>query len=73
MTYEGPTAVRILSPDGIRTFATLVFSLNQAVAASCAGADHVAPFVGRLDDINADGVEVVRSIKEDFHAQGVST
>ena len=73
MTYEGLAAIRILSPDGIRTAVTLVFSLNQAVAASCAGADYVAPFVGRLDDINADGVEVVRSIKEAFHAHGVST
>ncbi|MBZ0307662.1 MAG: fructose-6-phosphate aldolase, partial [Anaerolineae bacterium] len=61
------------SKEGISIAVTLVFSLNQAIAASCAGADFVAPFVGRLDDINADGCALVQSIKQTFMLQGVKT
>ena len=73
MTAEGLSAARRLSQEGIRTTVTLVFSLNQAVAAACAGADFVAPFVGRLDDINADGLGLVRSIKQTFTTHQVKT
>jgi len=51
----------------------LVFSINQAIAAACAGADYVAPFVGRLDDINSDGVGLVAEIKSLFDTQNIST
>lgn len=73
MTPEGLEATSILSKEGISIAVTLVFSLNQAIAASCAGADFVAPFVGRLDDINADGVSLVGSIKHTFDLQKVKT
>ena len=73
MTPNGLAAARVLSKEGIRTTVTLVFSLNQAIAASCAGANFVAPFVGRLDDINVDGIGLVRSIKQTFCAQQVDT
>jgi len=73
MATQGLAAARVLSRSGVRTTLTLVFSLNQAIAASCAGAEFVAPFVGRLDDINMDGLELVRSIKQTFRAHGAST
>jgi transaldolase len=73
MTPHGLAAARRLSQTGIRTTVTLVFSLTQAVAASCAGAEFIAPFVGRLDDMNVSGLDLVRSIKGTFHAQGVAT
>ena len=73
MTASGLAAVKILSRENISTAVTLVFSPNQAIAASCAGADFVAPFVGRLDDINADGIGLVKSIKQVFDTQQAST
>ena len=73
MTASGIAAVKVLSQEAISTAATLVFSVNQAIAASCAGADFVAPFVGRLDDINSDGIGLVRSIKRVFEVQKVNT
>jgi transaldolase len=73
MGVPGLAAARRLSREGVRTTITLVFGLAQAVACSCAGADYVAPFVGRLDDMNAHGVDLVRSIKETFRVQGAAT
>jgi transaldolase len=73
MTEPGLAAVKILSQEGIKTTVTLVFSVNQAIAAACAGADFVAPFVGRLDDINSDGVGLVAEIKSVFDVQDIST
>ncbi len=73
MTGPGLAAVRVLAQEKIRTTVTLVFSANQAIAASCAGADYVAPFVGRLDDIGADGIGLVRQIKDIFVRQNVRT
>ncbi len=62
MTPEGLGAVSILSAEGIKTNVTLVFSANQALMAARAGATYVSPFVGRLDDISQDGMELVRDI-----------
>jgi len=73
MTYEGLAAVKLLSDKGIRTCVTLVFSVNQAIAAACAGADFVAPFIGRLDDINSSGTELVARIRRTFEKQDVNT
>jgi len=73
MTEPGLAAVKVLSQEGIKTTVTLVFSVNQAIAAACAGVDYVAPFVGRLDDINSNGVGLVAEIKSVFDAQGIST
>lgn len=66
MTSEGLAAVKVLSQEKVSTAVTLVFSLNQAIAASCAGADYAAAFVGRLDDINADGVGLIGRMKRTF-------
>jgi len=73
MTEQGLAAVKVLSRQGIKTTVTLVFSVNQAITAACAGTNYVAPFVGRLDDINADGVGLVKRIKTVFETQCVST
>jgi transaldolase len=59
MIEEGLKAVRKLSEQGIRTNVTLIFSASQALLAAKAGASYVSPFVGRLDDITHDGMELV--------------
>lgn len=66
MTAEGLKATKILAAKGIKTNVTLVFSLNQALMAARAGATYVSPFVGRLDDVNADGINLVRDIAQAF-------
>ncbi|MFA5412467.1 MAG: fructose-6-phosphate aldolase [Candidatus Micrarchaeia archaeon] len=66
MTKEGLKAVRVLEKKGIRTNVTLVFSANQALLAAKAGASYVSPFVGRLDDISEDGMQMVADIMEIF-------
>lgn len=63
-TEAGIKAVKHFSDEGIRTNCTLVFSPGQALLAAKAGASYVSPFVGRLDDIASDGVELVRKIVE---------
>ena len=73
MTGAGLAACKVLSSAGIRVTMTLVFSLNQAILASNAGASFVAPFVGRLDDVNADGLGLVRSIRNTFAVHQVDT
>ena len=62
MTVEGLKAVRGLSEREIKTNVTLVFSMNQALLASRAGATFVSPFVGRLDDISHDGMALIHDI-----------
>jgi transaldolase len=62
MTVEGLKAVRGLSEREIKTNVTLVFSMNQALLASRAGATFISPFVGRLDDISHDGMELIHDI-----------
>ena len=64
MTKEGLKATRILAAKGIKTNVTLVFSASQALLAAKAGAAYVSPFVGRLDDISEDGMELVASIMD---------
>ena len=59
MTTEGLKAVKVLSSEGIKTNVTLIFSANQALLAARAGATYVSPFLGRLDDISTDGVELI--------------
>ncbi len=73
MTAEGLKAVKVLSAEGIRTNVTLIFSANQALLAAEAGATYVSPFVGRLDDINETGVELIRTIAEIFDIYGYNT
>lgn len=66
MTIEGVKAVKQLSSEGIKTNVTLIFSANQALLAAKAGATYVSPFVGRLDDIGKNGMDVISEIKEIF-------
>ena len=66
MTMEGLKAVKVLSAEGIKTNVTLIFSVNQALLAANAGATYVSPFVGRLDDINMTGMNLIRDIANMF-------
>jgi len=67
MTTEGLKAIKALSAEGIPVNTTLIFSANQALLAAKAGAKYVSPFIGRLDDIGQDGMQVVREIVQIFH------
>ncbi len=62
MTLEGLKALRTLSSDGIETNCTLIFSAPQALMAAKAGATYASPFVGRLDDISNDGMELIEQV-----------
>jgi transaldolase len=64
MLAEGLKAVKRLSAEGIKTNVTLIFSPSQALLAAKAGATYVSPFLGRLDDIGHEGMEVVAQIRE---------
>lgn len=70
---EGLKAVKILSAEGIKTNVTLVFSMSQALLAARAGATFVSPFIGRLDDIGQDGVQLVDNIVKAFKLYGIET
>ena len=72
-TAEGIRAVKYFSQKGIRTNCTLVFSVGQALLAAKAGATYVSPFVGRLDDISEDGVELVGHIVRVYRTYGFRT
>lgn len=73
MTPEGMKAVKGLKKLGIRTNVTLVFSANQALLAARAGASFVSPFVGRIDDIGWDGVELISTISKIFKLHEIET
>lgn len=64
INYEGLKTVRALSSEGIMTTVTLIFSATQAILAAKAGATFVCPFLGRLDDIGFNGLELIRQIRE---------
>ena len=70
---EGLKAVKILTAEGIKTNVTLVFSMSQALMAARAGATYVSPFIGRLDDIGVDGVQLVANIVQAFMLYGIET
>ena len=70
---EGLKAVKILSAEGIKTNVTLVFSMSQALLAARAGATFVSPFIGRLDDIGENGVQLVDNIVKAFKLYGIET
>jgi len=63
---EGLAAVKVLAKEGIKTNVTLVFSATQALLAAKAGATYVSPFVGRLDDISQDGMQLISEIATIF-------
>ncbi len=73
MTAEGLKAVKVLSKEGVKTNVTLVFSPNQALLAAKAGATYVSPFVGRLDDISHNGMDLVRDIVTIYRNYGFKT
>ena len=73
MTTEGLKAVKILSAEGIKTNVTLVFSPLQALLAAKAGATYVSPFVGRLDDIGHDGMELISQVVQIYENYGFET
>ncbi len=73
MTKDGVKAIKYFSSKNIRTNCTLVFSAGQAILAAKAGATYVSPFVGRLDDISFDGVELIRQIVSIYTIHGYQT
>lgn len=73
MTLEGLKAVKTLNEEDIDTNVTLIFSANQALLAARAGATYVSPFIGRLDDIGHDGMELVATISDIFTRANLKT
>lgn len=73
MIKEGIKAIKYLTEKDIRTNCTLVFSVGQALLAAKAGATYVSPFIGRLDDISTDGVELIAQIVEMYSYYGFET
>lgn len=73
LTVDGLIACRALTGEGIKTNVTLCFSANQALLAAKAGASFISPFIGRLDDINIDGMELIRDIRIIYDNYGFQT
>jgi transaldolase len=73
MTPEGMKAVKVFSNEGIKTNVTLVFSSAQALLAARAGATYVSPFLGRLDDIGMDGMNLIDEITTIFSLHAIDT
>jgi len=73
MIKEGVKAIKKFSSEGIRTNCTLVFSSGQALLAAKAGASYVSPFIGRLDDISQDGLELIAQIRLIYDNYGYPT
>ncbi|MEG1310413.1 MAG: fructose-6-phosphate aldolase [Romboutsia sp.] len=73
MTAEGLKTTKILSSKGIKTNVTLIFSAGQALLAARAGATYVSPFVGRLDDIGQNGLDLIEEIVDIFDVNGIET
>lgn len=73
MIKEGLKAIKYFSKLGIRTNCTLVFSAAQALLAAKAGATYVSPFVGRIDDIGGDGLELIEQIVDMYQNYGFET
>ena len=73
MILDGVKALRNFSDKGIRTNCTLIFSVGQALIAAKAGATYVSPFIGRLDDISTDGLDLIESIREIYDNYEFST
>jgi len=73
MTWDGLGAAKVLAGEGVRINVTLCFSVNQALLAASVGAYIVSPFVGRLDDINQDGIQLISDIVAAYREQSVAT
>lgn len=73
MIKEGIRAIKKFSSEGIRTNCTLIFSSGQAIVAAKAGASYVSPFIGRLDDIGQDGMEMIGQLVKIYNNYGYET
>ena len=73
MIKDGVKAIKWFTDNGIRTNCTLVFSAGQAILAAKAGAAYVSPFIGRIDDSNWDGIELISQIAHIYQVQGFET
>ena len=73
MIPEGIKAIKYFSDKGIRTNCTLIFSAGQALLAAKAGATYVSPFIGRLDDIGENGLDLIKSIKTVYQNYNIKT
>ena len=73
MTLEGLKATKALTALGIKTNVTLIFSASQALLAARAGATYVSPFLGRLDDIGMDGMNLIEEIVDIFDMHDIDT
>jgi transaldolase len=73
MIRDGVKAMKWFTDNGIKTNCTLVFSAGQAILAAKAGAKYVSPFIGRIDDSNWDGVQLIAQIAEIYSIQGYET
>ena len=73
LTWDGLKACRALADEGRMVNVTLCFSANQALLAAKAGATFISPFVGRLDDINTDGMDLIREIRQIYDNYGFET
>lgn len=73
MTVEGLKAVKVLYNQNVKTNVTLIFSAGQALMAARAGATYVSPFVGRLDDVSNNGMELIAEIVDIFNNYGINT
>ena len=73
MIRDGVKAIRKFSAEGIRTNCTLVFSAGQAILAAKAGASYVSPFIGRLDDVGHDGLELIAQLVTIYNNYGFET
>jgi transaldolase len=73
LTLDGIKATKYFSTKGIKTNVTLCFSANQALLAAKVGATYVSPFIGRLDDINLDGMDLIEDIRTIFDNYAYST
>jgi transaldolase len=73
MIKDGVKALKKFSSEGIRTNCTLVFSAGQAILAAKAGANYVSPFIGRLDDISQDGLELIAQLRNIYDNYGFDT
>jgi transaldolase len=72
LTWEGLKACKALTGEGFMVNVTLCFSANQALLAAKAGATFISPFIGRLDDINLDGMELIAEIRQIYDNYSIS-
>ena len=73
MVKDGIKAIKKFTSEGIRTNCTLIFSPGQALLASKAGASYISPFIGRLDDVSHDGLELIAQLRQIFDNYGFDT